>query len=167
MTALLWFLLRLLVSPFRPAGRLEAENAALRHQVIVLQRKVRGHVEFTRSDRLFLVLLYRWFPSVLNVIADANFREGNDTAGRRRLYGTRPRAVLAERKMRSGVIDSVRPQRSDHRLARLMRTRHAGVVGGRRAYGCAMLLVTGCTSSRRSCCPPSPGGTRSIVWRDL
>src|SRR5262245_8535425 len=68
MTALLWFLLRLLVSPFRPAGRLEAENAALRHQVIVLQRKVRGRVEFTRSDRLFLVLLYHWFPSVLNVI---------------------------------------------------------------------------------------------------
>jgi len=34
----------------------------------VLQRKVRGRIEFTRSDRLFLGLLYRWFPSVLNVI---------------------------------------------------------------------------------------------------
>src|SRR6266487_4735938 len=48
--------------------RLEAENAALRRQVIVLQRKVRGRVHFTNSDRLFLIQLYRWFPSVLKVI---------------------------------------------------------------------------------------------------
>jgi hypothetical protein len=32
----------LLVSPFRSISRLEAENAALRHQLIVLQRQVRG-----------------------------------------------------------------------------------------------------------------------------
>jgi hypothetical protein len=31
--------------------RLEAENAALRRQLIVLQRKVRGRVHFTNSDR--------------------------------------------------------------------------------------------------------------------
>jgi hypothetical protein len=46
----------------------EAENAALRHQVIVLQRRVRGRVQLTNGDRLFLVQLYRWFPSVLNAI---------------------------------------------------------------------------------------------------
>jgi aromatic ring hydroxylase len=28
----------------------------------VLQRKARGRIEFTNSDRLFLVPLYRWFP---------------------------------------------------------------------------------------------------------
>jgi len=44
--------LRLLVSPFRPIGRLEAENAALRRQLIVLQRQVRGRVQFTNSDSL-------------------------------------------------------------------------------------------------------------------
>ena len=49
-------------------SRLEAENAALRHQLIVLQRKVRGRVEFTNSDRLFFILLYRWFPSILKAI---------------------------------------------------------------------------------------------------
>jgi hypothetical protein len=48
MVALLFFLLRLLVSPFRPIGRLEAENAALRRQLIVLQRQVRGRVKFGR-----------------------------------------------------------------------------------------------------------------------
>jgi len=64
MVALLVFLLRLLVSPFRPVSRLEAENAALRHQLIVLQRQVRGRVQFTDSDRLFFLQLYRWFPSI-------------------------------------------------------------------------------------------------------
>src|SRR5215471_6016722 len=68
MVALLFFLLRLLVSPFRSISRLEAENAALRRQLIVLRRKVRGRVHFTNSDRLFFIQLYRWFPSILNAI---------------------------------------------------------------------------------------------------
>jgi hypothetical protein len=68
MIALLRFLLTLLVSPFRSKSRLEAENAALRHQLIVLQRRVRGRVQLTNGDRLFLVLLYRRFPSVLKAI---------------------------------------------------------------------------------------------------
>jgi hypothetical protein len=46
--------------------RLEAENAALRHQLTVLRRKVRGHVQRTNGNRLFLVQPYRWFPSVFN-----------------------------------------------------------------------------------------------------
>jgi hypothetical protein len=69
MVALLCFFLALFASPFKSKSRLEAENAALRHQLIVLRRRVRGRVQFTNSDRLFLVQLYRWFPSVLKVIA--------------------------------------------------------------------------------------------------
>jgi hypothetical protein len=57
-----------LVSPFKSKCRLEAENAALRHQLIVLRRKVRGRVRLTNNDRWFLIQLYRWFPSVLKVI---------------------------------------------------------------------------------------------------
>src|SRR5258705_13240586 len=68
MVALLCFLLTLLAAPFKSKGRLEAENAALRHQVNVLRRKVRGRVQLTSGDRLFLVQLYRWFPSVLKAI---------------------------------------------------------------------------------------------------
>jgi|SRR5690242_2983341 hypothetical protein len=68
MVALLFFLLRLLVSPFRPISRLEAENAALRRQLIVLQRQVRGPVQFTNSDRLFFLQLYRWFPSIVKAM---------------------------------------------------------------------------------------------------
>ena len=68
MFALLGFFLALFLLPFKSKSRLEAENAALRRQLIVLQRKVRGRVHFTNSDRLFFIQLYRWFPSVLKVI---------------------------------------------------------------------------------------------------
>jgi hypothetical protein len=53
MVALISFLLNMVASPFKWKSLLEAENAALRHQLIVLQRKVRGRVPFTNSDRLF------------------------------------------------------------------------------------------------------------------
>jgi hypothetical protein len=65
MIALLFFFLTLFASPFKSKSRLEAENAALRHQLIVLRRVVRGRTQLTNGDRLFLVQLYRWFPSVL------------------------------------------------------------------------------------------------------
>jgi hypothetical protein len=68
MIALLCFLLTLLVSPFKPKSRLEAENVVLRHQLIILRRKVRGRVHLSNGDRFFFVQLYRWFPSVLNTI---------------------------------------------------------------------------------------------------
>jgi hypothetical protein len=35
---------------------------------MVLQRKVRGRVQFTNSDRLFFIQLYRWCPSVLKTM---------------------------------------------------------------------------------------------------
>jgi hypothetical protein len=53
---------------FKSKSRLEVENAALRHQVVVLQRKLRGRIEFTNRDRLFFILLYRWCPSVLKAV---------------------------------------------------------------------------------------------------
>jgi transposase InsO family protein len=68
MIALLCLFLTLFASLFKSKSRLEAENAALRHQLIVLQRKTRGRVHLTNGDRLFLVHLYRWFPSVLKAI---------------------------------------------------------------------------------------------------
>jgi len=68
MLALLCFVLAVLASPFKSKRRLEAENAALRHQLIVLRRQVRGRVRLTNSDRRFFVQLYRWFPSILQVL---------------------------------------------------------------------------------------------------
>ena len=46
-----------------------AENALLRHQVMVLRRRVKGRVSLTNGDRWFFVQLYRWFPSILSVLA--------------------------------------------------------------------------------------------------
>jgi hypothetical protein len=40
-----------LTSPFKSKIRLEAENAALRHQLIVLRRKLRGRVKQTAIAR--------------------------------------------------------------------------------------------------------------------
>jgi transposase InsO family protein len=68
MVALLCFFLTLFVSPLRSKSRLEAENAALRHQLTVLRRNGRGRVQLTNDDRLFLIQLYRWFPSILRAI---------------------------------------------------------------------------------------------------
>ena len=68
MIALLYFILAVVVSPFKSKCRLEAENAALRYQLIVLRRKVRGRIRLTNSDRLVFIQLYRWFPSVLKII---------------------------------------------------------------------------------------------------
>ena len=68
MIALFCLCLALFASPFKSKGRLEAENAALQYQLIVVQRKMRGRVQLTNGDRLFFVQLYRWFPSVLKAI---------------------------------------------------------------------------------------------------
>ncbi|MGA9033545.1 MAG: hypothetical protein WB402_13600 [Sulfuricaulis sp.] len=58
-----------LTAPFKSKWRLEAENAALRHQVMLLRRQGRGRIRLTNFNRLFLVQLYRWFPSILQVLA--------------------------------------------------------------------------------------------------
>jgi transposase InsO family protein len=68
MLALLCFVLTVVAAPFKSKRRLEAENLALRHQLNVLRRKVRGRILLTNSDRWFFVQLYRWFPSILQVL---------------------------------------------------------------------------------------------------
>jgi hypothetical protein len=68
MIALVCFVLAVLAAPFKSKVRLEAENAVLRHQLIVLRRRVRGRVQPTDSDRWFLVQMYRWCPSILTVV---------------------------------------------------------------------------------------------------
>ncbi|MEJ2378328.1 MAG: hypothetical protein P8Y71_24065 [Pseudolabrys sp.] len=57
MIALLSLVLANLASPFKSKGQLAAENIALRHQVLVLRRQVRGKIRLTNLDRLFLVQL--------------------------------------------------------------------------------------------------------------
>src|SRR6476660_5638827 len=65
MFALLRFVLAVLASLFKSKSRLEAENVALRHQLIVLRRKVQGRVRLTNNDRWFFI---QWLPSILQVL---------------------------------------------------------------------------------------------------
>ncbi len=69
MIGLLFFALAVMTSPFKSKVRLEAENAVLRHQLIVLRRRLHGRVRLTNHDRWFFIELYRWFPSILQVLA--------------------------------------------------------------------------------------------------
>src|SRR6266404_8626386 len=68
MIGLLCFVLAVLASPFKSKLRLEAENAVLRHQLIVLKRRLRSRVRLTNNDRWFFIQLYRWLPSILKVL---------------------------------------------------------------------------------------------------
>src|SRR5664280_585820 len=68
MIGLFSLFLALLTAPFKSKIRLEAENSAFRHQLIVLRRKMQGRVRLTNNDCWFFIQLYRWFPSILNVL---------------------------------------------------------------------------------------------------
>src|ERR1700719_3679755 len=54
MIGLLCFVQAMLALPFKSKMRLEAENAVLRHQLIVLKRRLRGRARLTNNDRWFL-----------------------------------------------------------------------------------------------------------------
>jgi len=68
MITLVPFLLSLVGSLLKPKMRLEAENAVLRHQLIVLKRRLHGRVRLTNNDHSFFMHLYQWFPAILQVL---------------------------------------------------------------------------------------------------
>src|SRR5215471_20917331 len=68
MIGLLCFVLAVLAAPIKSKMRLEAENTVLRHQLIILRRRLEGRVRLTNNDRWFLIVLYRWFPSILRIL---------------------------------------------------------------------------------------------------
>ena len=68
MIGLFCFVLAVLASPFKSKLRHEAENAVLRHQLMVLTRRLHGRVRLTNHDRWFFIQLYRWVPSILQVL---------------------------------------------------------------------------------------------------
>src|SRR5215467_14033397 len=83
MIGLFRFALCVLALPFRSKLRLEAENAALRHQLIVLRRRPRGRVRLTNLDRWFFLQLYRWSPAILKVLTIITTAE---SGRKRRVY---------------------------------------------------------------------------------
>ena len=81
MIGLLCFVLAVLASPFKSKSRLEAENAVLRHQLIVLLRKPKGRARLTNNDRWFFLQMYRWFPSILKVVRISHRANHRRSAG--------------------------------------------------------------------------------------
>src|SRR5438874_2515287 len=64
MIGLLCFVLAVLASPFKSKLRLEAENAVLRQQLIVLKRRLHGRIRLTNNDRWFFTLnMLREYPN--------------------------------------------------------------------------------------------------------
>jgi len=59
MTGLPRFVVAVLASAFKSKIRLEAENASLRHQLVVLRRQLKGRARLTNDDRWFFIQLYR------------------------------------------------------------------------------------------------------------
>jgi transposase InsO family protein len=118
MVALLRFFLTLLTSPFKSMSRLAAENAALRHQLAVLQRKVGRRVQFTNSDRLFFTLLYRWFPSILKVmtIIRPETVVRWHRAGFRRYWRWKSRALGGRPQIDAGLRALIRRMSVENRL---------------------------------------------------
>jgi hypothetical protein len=72
LNALICLVPAVLASPFKSNSRLEAENAVLRHQLIILRRKLTVRARLTNNDRWFFVQLYRWFPSILPALMTRN-----------------------------------------------------------------------------------------------
>src|SRR5882724_5770206 len=69
MTDLFKLILGILASRFKARATLEAENLVLRQQLNVLRRRTPKRPRLNNTDRFLFVWLYRWFPSVLEVVA--------------------------------------------------------------------------------------------------
>src|SRR6202162_3894201 len=69
MTDLFKLILGILASRFKARATLKAENLVLRQQVNVLRRRTPKRPHLNKTDRFLFVWLYRWFPSVLEVVA--------------------------------------------------------------------------------------------------
>src|ERR1700738_1556743 len=69
MTDLFKLILGILASRFKARATLEAENLVLRHQLNVLRRRTPKRPHLNNTDRFLFVWLYRWFPSVLEMVA--------------------------------------------------------------------------------------------------
>src|SRR4030081_2479700 len=69
MTDLFKLIFGILASRFKARATLEAEILVLRQQVNVLRRRTPKRPHLNNTDRFLFDWLYRWFPSVLEVVA--------------------------------------------------------------------------------------------------
>jgi Integrase core domain len=128
MIGLLWFVLAVLASPFKSKLRLEAENAMLRHQLIVVRRRLHGRVRLTNHDRWFFIQLYRvarqiteafpWNEAPRYMIRDRDRIYGAVVTRRLRAMGIRDKPIAPASPWQTGfaerLIGSIRRECLDH-----------------------------------------------------
>ena len=68
MIGLVGLLFHFRVALFKSRQRLEAENAALRRQLIILVRRAPKRLHLTDADRLVFFCLYGLFPSIYEAL---------------------------------------------------------------------------------------------------
>jgi hypothetical protein len=68
MIGLVSLLVHFVLALFKSRQRLEAENAALRQQLIVLARRTPKRPRLSSADRLVFLCLYRLVPSILETL---------------------------------------------------------------------------------------------------
>src|SRR5215468_10717985 len=111
------FLLGTLADLGRSNSELIAENALLRHQLTILQRQMKRPT-FTRTDRLFLILLARlvrtWQQALLLVQPETLLRWHRELV---RLYWKRKsKATSHKPKIAEETIALIRQMAKDNRL---------------------------------------------------
>src|ERR1700704_2268112 len=110
MTDLFKLILGILASRFKARATLEAENLVLRQQVIVLRRRTPKRPHLNNTDRFLFVWLYRWFPSVLEVVAivrPETIIRWHTVLGFGRFGAGDPATVLADRRSRLSCARSL------------------------------------------------------------
>ena len=102
MTDLFRLILGILASRFKARATLEAENLVLRQQLNVLRRRTPKRPHLNNADRFLFVWLYRWFPSVLEVVATSGRRPSfaGTVLGFGLIGAGDPATVLADRRSR-------------------------------------------------------------------
>jgi hypothetical protein len=108
MTDLFKLILGILASRFKARATLEAENLVLRQQVNVLRRRTPKRPHLNNTDRFLFVWLYRWFPSVREVVAIVRRPSFAGTVlGFGRIGAGDPATVLADRRSRLSCARSL------------------------------------------------------------
>jgi hypothetical protein len=119
MIGLLCFALAVLASPSKSKLRLEAENAVLRHQLIVLRRRLNSRIRLTNHDRWFLIQLYRWTNVTANPMAEWVARQITEAFP----WDEAPRYMIPDRDRIYGSVVARRLRAIGIRTSRLHQSR--------------------------------------------
>jgi len=125
MIALLCFALAVLVAPFKSKSQLEAENAALRHQLVVLRRKMHGRVRLNVTTNPTAEWIARqiteafpWNENPQYLIRDRDRVYGTMVTRRLRAMGIRDKPTAPASPWQNGfaerLIGSIRRECVDH-----------------------------------------------------